>query len=399
MIVVKSKALNEELKVEREIGSYSQNQPGPTVIITAGIHGNEPSGIFALNRVLPLLNKLKPTFKGQIIAFCGNITALSRGERYIQNDLNRLWDEKAIKKLHNGGFSEAEKTEDIEEQIELFKRIKQLLKNSTNPIYFIDLHTTSAPSLPFITMNDTMRNRTFALRFPVPTILGIEEFLDGTLLGYLNELGHISVGFEAGSHDAADSIDNHEACLWLALAAAGCMEKRDIPGYDRFYQRLKEQSNDSKKIFEIRYRYNRTEQENFKMLPGFENFQPIKNAQHLANNNLGQLTAKERGRIFLPLYQNKGNDGYFIIREIKMFWLNVSAWLRRFNSERFIRFLPGIYWQQGGDNQFKVSKKIARWLVVDFFHLMGFRRSNSTTYYHYFRRRPYDNEEPPSPNL
>jgi predicted deacylase len=52
MTKVFSKALNETIEVDRIIGEIKGTQPGPTLIFTAGIHGNEPSGIFALHKVL-----------------------------------------------------------------------------------------------------------------------------------------------------------------------------------------------------------------------------------------------------------------------------------------------------------------------------------------------------------
>ena len=47
MVLVKSKALASEISIDREIGSYGNPKEGPTIVVFAGIHGNEPSGIFA----------------------------------------------------------------------------------------------------------------------------------------------------------------------------------------------------------------------------------------------------------------------------------------------------------------------------------------------------------------
>ena len=55
MTKVYSKALNEFNEIERLIGQYRGEQPGPTLIFTAGIHGNEPAGIFALQEVFEKL--------------------------------------------------------------------------------------------------------------------------------------------------------------------------------------------------------------------------------------------------------------------------------------------------------------------------------------------------------
>ena len=93
---------------------------------------------------------------------------------------------------------------------------------------------------------------------------------------------------------------------------------------------------------------------------------------------------------FLPLYQNMGDDGYFIIREITLFWLKVSAKLRFKNAERFIKKLPGIYQDENDPHSFMVHAKIGRWLIRDFFHLLGFRKSARSGKYQLFTRRKFD---------
>jgi len=394
MIVVKSKALEEEIEIQREIGSFGGDVTGPTLVVFAGIHGNEPSGVFALNHVLSKLKEKNPSFTGHLVALTGNAAALARGERYIDKDLNRIWHADFIKKIKNGGFDQQEILPDINEQIEIYKKIDKIFKTHKPPYYFIDLHTTSSESVPFITLNDTLRNRNFALQFPLPTILGIEEFLSGTMLSYVNELGPIAIGFEAGSHDEVSSIENHISCIWLTLFFTGCLKKEDIPGFQKHYDSLNSQSDDGKKVFEIRFRHERTEEENFKMMEGFQNFQPIEKEQHLASNKNGKLIASEKGRIFLPLYQKQGDDGYFIIREIKMFWLKVSAGLRTYNAERFLKILPGVKLDKMDPHKLRINAKIARWLFLELFHLLGFRHSASTDQYHYFIRRKFDTEEP-----
>jgi predicted deacylase len=394
MISVRSKALDKEIEINREIGHFGSDKTGPTIVVFAGIHGNEPSGVFALEQIYSFLNKSKPAFRGQLIALAGNASALAKGERYIEQDLNRIWHAEFIKKMNNGGFSQDEILPDINEQIEIYKQIENIFKTHKPPYYFIDLHTTSAESVPFITLNDTLRNRDFALRFPMPSILGIEEFLSGTMLSFVNELGPVAIGFEAGSHDVLSSIENHISCIWLTLVFAGALDEDEVPDFTRHYNSLKGQSNDSKKVFEIRFRHQRTEEEGFEMLNGFTNFMPIKKGQHLANNKYGGIYAKETGRMFLPLYQKKGDDGFFIVREIKMFWLKVSSKLRTYNAERLLKYLPGINLDNSDTHTLRINAKIARWLFLELFHLLGYRHSSSTGKYHYFIRRKFDTVEP-----
>lgn len=394
MSIVGSKAINRKVVIEREIGRFGSNDSGPTIVIFAGIHGNEPSGVFALKDILQNLTKINAPFKGQLIALAGNKAALNNGERFIEHDLNRIWHSDTIKKIRNSGINPIDAINEINEQIEIYKYIRTIFESNQPPYYFVDLHTTSSESIPFITLNDTLRNRNFAMQFPVPIILGIEEFIPGTLMSYVNELGPIGFGFEGGKHDSDESIKNHIACLWLTMAGAGCLKKKQVPGYQGYYDRLRQQSMDNKRVFEIRHRHNRTEWENFKMLPGYKNFQFVKKGQHLAGNNSGELYSTESGRIFLPLYQDQGDDGYFIIREIKMFWLKISAMLRTLNAEQFLRIIPGIKQDKSDPHTFHINTRFSLKYIRPIFHLLGFRKSATQNSVHHFTRRKFDVTEP-----
>ena len=60
MIELKSEALGKSIEVDRVIGHLDGDSDGPTMIFTAGIHGNEPSGVYALHQVMEDL-RLKAT--------------------------------------------------------------------------------------------------------------------------------------------------------------------------------------------------------------------------------------------------------------------------------------------------------------------------------------------------
>ena len=82
MIELKSEALGKSIEVDRIIGHIDGASDGPTMIFTAGIHGNEPSGIFALHQVIEELKAKNVAVHGQIYALSGNLWALQRGERF-----------------------------------------------------------------------------------------------------------------------------------------------------------------------------------------------------------------------------------------------------------------------------------------------------------------------------
>lgn len=373
---------------KRVIGSYTSYFPGPTLLCICSIHGNEPSGLRAFEKVMARLTKDQPKLRGQLVGLAGNLSALEKKVRFIDKDLNRLWAAERVQGFKDGSIGQSWHLTENTEQKDLLDHMQEIFSNSPGPIYVLDLHTTSSSSLPFISINDTIRNRNFARHFPMPIILGIEEHLNGTILNYINELGYIAIGIEAGQHDDPASIKAHEAAIWVALEKNGCIEPGMVPQFIR--QWLKEEQARLNKIFEVRYRHGIEALESFTMYPGFQNFQSIKKNQPLAESNQGEIKALETGTLLMPLYQKQGDDGFFIVRRIKPFWLVVSKWLRSINAHRILPYFPGITKHQGKHYELEVNTNIARWYVIEFFHLMGFRRKEKREQRIIFRRREHD---------
>jgi succinylglutamate desuccinylase len=313
---------------QRIIGEYSGEPNGPVVIFVGGIHGNEPAAVIALEAVFKTLRQLQPSFSGKFVALRGNITALSHSIRFMEEDLNRIWQPERIRQLteSSGNFDQ---TVEQREQRVLFDVLQPYFRNKHLPLYLIDLHTTSAKSAPFVILADTYRNRRFALNLPTAIILGLEELLEGTIMHYAGDLGFCTLAFESGQHRDEASIHNHIAAIWIFLSSAGCLSKSDIPGFEKHKQRLKNVCRHLPRVFEIKLRYRIQPGEEFRMQPGYENFQPIIRGEVLAQNRDGEIRSPLKGNIFMPLYQAQGNDGFFIIRRIQYFWLKISEWMRR----------------------------------------------------------------------
>lgn len=370
MTKVFSKALNKTIEVDRIIGKIKGSQPGPTIIYTAGIHGNEPSGIFALHDVLNEIKEKDIPIKGTIYAISGNLSALETGTRYIKQDLNRMWTSERMKLLTSGNINK--NGEETIQQLNIYNVITEILNNEEGPFYFMDLHTTSSETTPFLTVNDSIINRKFTEQFPVPLILGIEEYLDGPLLSYINELGYVAFGFEGGQHDSLSSVENHKAFVYQSLVYTESLTKDEID-FQHYYDALAKTSVDTRNIYEIYYHYRIKEDESFKMKPGFLNFQTINKGQELAKSNGEVILAKKQGRILMPQYQSQGDDGYFSIRKIPSIFLKLSNYLRKLRIDKLLPIMPGINWSSDKHDSLIVNRKIAWLFAKQFFHLLGYR--------------------------
>jgi predicted deacylase len=378
----------------REIAVIEGKLLGPNLVFIGGMHGNEPTGVIALNHVMREIKKLQPLLRGNVFALAGNLTALERGERFINKDLNRIWRPEEVDRALRRDFQPEEIINEVEEQIELWGSIDQLMSKYPGKFYFVDLHTTSVKSVPFALMSDTIMNRQFAKRVPVPVVIGVEEYLSEPLLSYVNELGCVSLAFEGGQHSDPEAVKNHEAMIWLSLVFSGVMRKIEVPKYREHYKWLKQIADGNHSVYHILERLALKPTDVFQMMPGFTNFQPVARDQKLAKLNGEVVRSGKKGLILMPLYQAKGEDGYFIVRRIRKFWLGVSFVFRKLRLYKILPVLPGVRRFMKSDHTMVVNTDVARWYSIDILHLMGYRRKKKEGQYTLFIRRKYDASGP-----
>ena len=113
--------------------------------------------------------------------------------------------------------------------------------------------------------------------------------------------------------------------------------------------------------------------------------------QALAVDREGPVTAPQSGLLLMPLYQRQGDDGFFIVRKVAPAWLKLSTVLRRLRLERGLHLLPGVRRHPELAGSFLVDRRVARFLALDLFHLLGFRRLGPATgRWLVMTRRPHD---------
>jgi len=370
-IELKNEVLKKSISLNRLIGSVTGTASGPTIVFTAGLHGNESAGVIALHDAFEEMKTRKIKFKGNIYAIAGNLPALEQNKRFLEEDLNRNW---RLMQIQQNQRENNHQTSEQKEQNEILALFERILKSHNGPFIFVDLHTTSARTVPYITINDTLENRKLSFKYPLPVILGIESFIEGPMLSFINEMGHQAIGFEAGQHDQQHTYQNHKSFFWLSLVNADIISKRYLPEYNDIYERLLIAAQGHKQVYEVCYRYEVNPNDDFEMVPGYSNFQPVQKGQYLADTAGGNVLCQNPGHIFMPRYEEQGNDGFYIVRKVTKSWLNLSAAMRKLNLENLLVHLPGVKKGQQSEGAIEVNPGVARFFTAEIFHLLGYRR-------------------------
>ena len=136
------------------------------------------------------------------------------------------------------------------------------------------------------------------------------------MLNYIDSLGHRTMAFEAGQHDDPDSVTIHKAFIYRVLQAAKIIEPSLAVDIELEKKAAMLDDCGLAGSFEVAYRRAISVEDEFRMSPGFQNFSPIQKGDLLATDRNGEVRSEYDGRIFMPLYQSAGEDGFFIVQEM-----------------------------------------------------------------------------------
>lgn len=309
--------------MERIIGRYTGTEKGTLLIAFGAMHGNEPAGVKALERIFAAL-KTEPDrnpgfqFKGRLLGLIGNVKAYEKGVRFIEKDLNRQWTP------DNVVLAKSTSIDKLSPELQELKTLLEIIEHeieSYQPekIVILDLHTTTAHGGIFTLPAEDKDSEQIALQLHAPVIKGLLKGIVGTTLHYFiqdNFKHKISaVTFESGQHEESLSVNRAIAAIINCLRTIECVKQDDVES--KHDNMLKEYSAKLPKLSQLLYVHPIATGDDFVMHPGFKNFQEISAGQLLAHDKSGEIKAKEDGRILMPLYQKQGEDGFFLIRSVE----------------------------------------------------------------------------------
>jgi len=316
-----------QLPTERIIGTFEGETPGPLILVIAALHGNEPAGVRAMEMVLAALEQERRDnpnfqFRGRLVGLIGNLQAFRTRQRFLEQDLNRMWTEDFLEGIK--ASNQENLTKESREVQHLFDCIAAECESSnTATTVFLDLHTTSAEGGVFSIPTDEDESLLLAQHLGAPAIVGLQASIPGTLLGFAikggfsshpppSTLHPICVAFEAGQHESPQATTRSAIAIVRCLRAMKSIALKDVLYFEAnltlpFLANIPP-------IVRFRYAHHIEAEAGFKMRPGYVNFQPILQGEHLADDVHGPVLSPDNGLILMPLYQAKGSDGFFIVQ-------------------------------------------------------------------------------------
>jgi len=296
--------------MERIIGDLGNDKSGKLLLAIGAIHGNETSGMIALEQVFEYLESMQVPIRGRFVAMRGNLKAIKAQKRYLERDLNRLWADDIVERA----LRHPEASPEFEELKDLFIAFEKLRFRNYPERFFLDLHTTSAENGTFTLVEDLGSTAYIVDHFHAPVVLGLYKGLLNTTIPYMHMHGFTAIGFEAGKIGTRQAIDNQMLTIFQALWLTGIIKKEDAPPHVLEYTDMLEQNAHLPPRMKLAYCHKITAEDEFKMKPGYKNFDPVAKGEVLAHDRNGEITAPTDGYMLMPLYQSQGNDGFFIVR-------------------------------------------------------------------------------------
>ncbi len=300
---------------------YNGDTHGALVIVFGAMHGNEPAGVRALELLFKMLEVepiTKPSFRfqGKLLGLIGNSRAFARQQRFLNTDLNRQWTSTTLAHIETTDFKVL--SEEEQEIAELYAIIQHEIQTyQPTKVIILDIHTTSSEGGIFVVPSEEPESLELATTLQAPVVKGLLNGLTGTTLHFFNtaRLGvpTIALCFEAGQHNAPQSVNCSIAAIVNCLRAVGCIQGKDVE--TQHNKILRAFSKGLPKVTTFFYRHPILPTDNFKMLPNFHNFKKIQQGEILARSKNGAITAPEACRILMPLYQKQGEEGFFLVRE------------------------------------------------------------------------------------
>jgi succinylglutamate desuccinylase len=254
-----------------------QDMAGPRVVMFAGVHGDEVSGVHALEKLFFDLFTGSRTLRGGSLTLVrANAQALAAERRYVKYNLNRLFRDAYGPDIDRTAYELCRAQE-----------LKAILRSCD---YFLDLHSAPTAQEPFLVAEAAMVP--FFSKLGISRIMtGWSKFASGPIGGdaenYGNAHGAKSATLESGSHFDKRSNDVAYRTVINLLAVLGMLDAEAPPARPL-------------QIVDI-YAVVTKEFDDFHYAKEVENFQLIRKGEAFAIQDGRPLAVAEDSYLLIPM--------------------------------------------------------------------------------------------------
>ncbi|WP_255169805.1 succinylglutamate desuccinylase/aspartoacylase domain-containing protein [Natrononativus amylolyticus] len=197
----------------------------PEIAVVAGVHGDEPCGVRAVERLLDE----RPPVERPVKLVVANEAALERQVRFLDEDLNRAFPGSPEADTHEGRLAH-----------ELAAELRNCLSFS--------MHSTQSHAEPFAIVNGLSETATeLCPQLPVNAIVETGPFAEGRLFTQIETI-EVECGLQ-GSDTAAENADRLTRAFLTAVGVLpGDTVSRDLPVF-RLTDSIRKQRADEYEVF------------------------------------------------------------------------------------------------------------------------------------------------------
>ena len=257
-------------------------QPGKSLLILAGVHGNEPCGVRAIER---FLLEAPQILAGSVTFVVGNPEALAKNKRYLDANLNRL-------------FKPDEEVSEVERTAREYARSRELLPLLSCADAVLDIHSSqSEDATPFIICGPSALSAATALPFDIVSY-GWEIIEPGGSESFMERLARSGICVECGTNDAPEAAER---------------AYRSIVSFLRFYGATAGQpERQSEQRILYAYGIYKTKKD-FVPTRMFADFEPVKKGMLIGTDGATEVRATEDALILFVRKREGPNEEAFII--------------------------------------------------------------------------------------
>lgn len=260
---------------------FDSKEPGPNLVIMAGVHGDEKCGLNAFDAILPTFSPLR----GRVTFIIGSPEAVRVNQREFEGNLNRM-------------FRPDSEITEAERNTYEYERSRELMPILAKADALLDIHSsTTEQTIPFVICEK--QSFEVAAKLPIEVVVsGIDVLHPTGTDAYVNQSGGFGICIECGNHNDPNATN-------IAIEAV-----------NRFLTYLNvvegESNSDTNKQRLINADWIYRNKGSFILSKNFQEFEKVSEGSIIGFDGEGEIKAPYDGVILFPHNRTKPNTEAFL---------------------------------------------------------------------------------------